>query len=403
MKIQHLLVASLAAQSLCVLAAHASEHIQLDREFLVERDHSSKPYSIAKDEAGNYIIAGGNDYQASAWATSITPDGKLNWRYVPDVAGERALRGEIGAVYRGIAVSRGTILLCGAASPKHSLRALTTLVDGTGKVLDEEQFFPKADAVSAIYTSSQLERCVGTATGFLAVGTTIIKDGSKGATWIVALDANGKPVRDDVIPEARGAIEAFYLTDTADILLAVGRGEGKDAEATKVMYLDPAGKVKTTKDLPKDCQLISELAPGGGDIQCFQIALSGASGYSDSEFRLYQMKATGEVSEVGKVSASHTSATRVFRLPDRSYAFFGNTAERDTPSRAALTWMSADLKTREFYEFEPPYSAFRISDAMFTGAGQQIASVRERKKTYNASGQARETDIGVELSFVTFR
>jgi hypothetical protein len=275
--------------------------------------------SIKMTRDGNFIIVGRSGFDA--WARKVDIEGKTIWEYTSDLRNQSTSRHE--AIFHGIAeMPDGSVYLCGnvPVSSGGVISGLLSHLDEGGRLLNESLVLPKNPASrSGAYFSD----CTQFGNKLVIVGQTSRwsedKTGLSTWYWLQMLDASGKIVWEKEIPtllknftpDIRGTTIA-----SADNNLIFSVTDNVNSELININLM---GDVQAHKEFPGRFQFVRPITPDGS----LQIYGSSGSNIKPPRMVIALNNKFEEIQRVQGDQPANFGANLVYRMPDKSYVFFG--------------------------------------------------------------------------------
>ena len=358
----------------------AAGHIEIVREIHPEGG-MSEPGTLAQTKEGGYVVAGVD--HGVAVAMRIDADGKVQWRHNVD---HRQLGARVSS-YQGVAVlPDDSTVLCGFVEKVQpfGVDGILTHVDRGGKILSQRTMRPNfGDEPAKV---SYLDGCLTWGEGVLLIGHALrisVNDPAHPRNemfaWLMALDVKAEIKWEKLLPGLGGATVEVLRMPNQDLVAQLGGGPifrvGSDG-ALKSKNLVPGWMIRQWQGRP----VVAVLFP--------------------PDEHSVTLRTLGEQLDVVKTvtgtAAPISPKAATYALADGSLAVFG--FQRGGVTKAAVSWIGADMNNHEKLVFDSYGDSIWVSDAVPTGNSGEFAAIRPVIKERSGS-----FDLGMVLSFVRFK
>ena len=211
------------------MSTQQSESIEMGRDVVID-GFSGSHTSLAALPGGGFVVAG----HESVVATNA--DGKVLWRY-DEADAKGALPGPQAEFLGVVPLSNGNVLLCGYKQSGKQLRALLTILDGAGHLVEERLLQPPGPGDSFL---AKFNLCFRWGDGIAVIG-----GGAKdmvGVSWLMKLDGNGVK-QWEIVDQRLDAVDAIETADHNLVMAA----NGVMPRTTNLIRVNPQGQVVTMK------------------------------------------------------------------------------------------------------------------------------------------------------------
>ena len=242
----------------------STKDITMKREFFLESGLVVHPQVLVRTNNNDLIVAGSVENTNQAWATRVSQDGVVKWRYT--LSGEAYP--ELGAFMKpipeytgGVVLPDDSVYLCGRMPGKKRFGGLLTHLDKDGKLLSEQVLLPEngRDDIHADFSS-----CLLSGSNLIVVGGANRTHHVPSTTehpepfdeqiyyWITSIDMNGKINWEKLIPVSKavlrpdGIIPLQKIVNDKFVFAAKANGLGSE-----VVQFDSNGNILQNKTFEK--------------------------------------------------------------------------------------------------------------------------------------------------------
>jgi hypothetical protein len=349
--------------------ANPAKSIVVGRQ-VVFRDIKIQPKAITRLSDGRFVIVGTGTI---ARALLTDAQGALLWQYTDPATPADLKNGYRSVFYGAVPLSNGGFLLCGSRSPTgHDEINEITILDAGGRAVERRVEKPNDDSA---FTSSDFGECFPWQDGIVLAG--YASDGTRGYTWILKLDHDGKK-------EWQTIFQGTMTTQGGAASSLVFATPGKSAEETiTVIRVNSKGEPITKRTIPGHRFVQLRTAAPTDTTRVVSYALYGkATLYTLDE----SLQDAEQPKDIGDFDATQGCG---YALPDNSIVLFGH------KNSAAIAWISESGQSRIIEEFDPKYKSYAVPEALFL-SGNQFVTAR-----YSAS--VNPDDNGLVMSWVAIQ
>jgi hypothetical protein len=360
--------------ALLITACGKSEHSSARTPMVVNRqvlfrDIKIQPSAITRLSDGRFVIAGTGTI---ARALLTDAQGALLWQYTDPATAADIRTGYRSVFYGTVPLPNGGFLLCGSTSPTgHDEINEITILDASGRAV--ERRVEKPDDDSAL-TSSGFVKCFPWQDGIVLAG--YASDGTRGYTWILKLDNDGKK-------EWQTIFQGTMMTQGGAASSLVFATPGKSAEQ----------KITVIRVNSKGVSIARRTIPGHRFVQLRTLAptdttrvISYALGGKATLYTLDEsLQDAEQPKDIGDFDATQGCG---YALPDNSILLFGHR------NSAAIAWISESGLSRVIDEFDSQYKSYVVPEAIPLSANQFV--------TVRYSASINSSDNGLVMAWVTF-
>lgn len=357
-----------------------AEHLSVDREVFV-RGNTGRVSAIVRDADGNFLVAGA---RGLAWAAELSAQGQTLWTFEQSSDGTPVTAHQ--AEYHGaLLLHNGNSLLCGHARTPTGQVGLMTVLDRSGRPVDDRRLLPNDDR--KFYFSS-LDQCMVWDDGILAIGSTT--DGTHGYAWLLRLNGDGAKEWEAVNPDLAGSFAVE--TPTHELLLATMAGPSRPGETTLFRVGQKAEILSSRSIRSSGYALLRSTRPGSvGTVVLYE----NKPMIHTLDEHLEDMEAPRAIPPI---YMEHSVALGCgYVLPDNSLALFGYVQRGGGAFTAPYTAAVAHVggAGRDLvHTFAPLYNSVAVKDAIKL-SDTQFVTVREVVAE-------KPSDSGIVLSWITF-
>jgi hypothetical protein len=377
-----LLLMGLTMTSLMPNQAAAADHIQIVREVVLESGHSAMAKQLAPTNDGGIIVAGSFS-NWKPWATRVDAEGKVRWRYLPEM--KQSQPGADDAGYETAAtLPDDTTVLSGYMYVRNPTKAgsdvvgLLTHLDRTGKVISHRELYPQGDHG---LSSNYLRRSVPWGDGVVVIGDTgrarkVAGDYvQKNFFWLIALDAKGEIKWEKLIPntDPRPLMNVYPLVGVAAmpghelvLVTAVATKRGNTWESgRRVIRLDDKGDTVSERLFPGSLVLAHQVTPKS-EVTLFPDSLENGALWTVSSDLVNAKQIAGRTEWIFTRAACRSSTGALILA--------GSVQGKN---KATVAWLDADLKTTQTHVFQPEDASGWVTDVLPTAKPDEFVTVRD--------------------------
>jgi hypothetical protein len=349
--------------------ANPVKSIVVGRQVLF-RDIKIQPNAITRLSDGRFVIAGTGTI---ARALLTDAQGVLLWQYTDPATADDLRTGYQSVFYGAVPLSNGGFLLCGSTSPTgHDQINEITILDASGRAVERRVEKPNGDPA---LTSSGFVKCFPWQDGIVLAG--YASDGTRGYTWILKLDHDGKK-------EWQTILQGTMTTQGGAASSLVFATPGKSAEE----------KITVIRVNSKGVSIAKRTIPGHRFVQLRTVApaettrvISYALGGKPTLYTLDEsLQDAEQPKDIGDFDATQGCG---YALPDNSILLFGH---KDS---AAIAWISESGLSRVIDEFDSQYKSYVVPEAIPLSANQFV--------TVRYSASVNPNDNGLVMSWVAIQ
>jgi len=365
---------SFIVAALLISACGKSEHSSARAPMVVNRqvlfrDIKIQPSAITRLSDGRFVIAGTGTI---ARALLTDAQGALLWQYTDPATAADIRTGYRSVFYGAVPLPNGGFLLCGSMSPTgHDQINEITILDASGRAVERRVEKPNDDSA---LTSSGFVKCFPWQDGIVLAG--YASDGTRGYTWILKLDNDGKK-------EWQTIFQGTMMTQGGAASSLVFATPGKSAEQ----------KITVIRVNSKGVSIAKRTIPGHRFVQLRTLAptdatrvISYALGGKATLYTLNEsLQDAEQPKDIGDFDATQGCG---YALPDNSILLFGNR------NSAAIAWISESGLSRVINEFDSQYKSYVVPEAIPLSANQFV--------TVRYSASINSSDNGLVMAWVTF-
>jgi hypothetical protein len=197
---------------------------------------AGNPKAVAPLPDGGVVIAGST---LSAWASRISLDGTVVWRYVDPRDDSYSQPNSSQSEFTdAIGLADGSVVLCGSRYETKGEHGLLLHIGPTGEVISRELLSPSAGAPLGM---SGFRRCMKWGDGIVVMG--VVPQSPAGLGWMIRLAPDGQHLWEKVGQDQLGS-DAITLPDQT---LVLARAEMNSVE---LKAMSPDGVVTNRRTFP---------------------------------------------------------------------------------------------------------------------------------------------------------
>jgi hypothetical protein len=346
----------------------------LDREVFLPRVGGSARALLPRADGGVLVAGGGG----TAWALALDNKASQLWRY--DEPADPAVKFPNQSIYNGaVTLANGNLLLCGEVVTKGGGRGLITLLDPSGKVVEERRLV--ANNAREFFFST-FQQCFPWNGGILLMGLATNQSGT--LTWLVTLDAAGGQTAERLSAQ----LPATQVVATSDGGLLFADHSDSDQQ-TRLTRVDRQLEIVGRRAIKSSAfALLRSSGPTAG-TKVIAYELGNKSLLYTVNEKLEDLKSP---QTLGGVSIDKGCG---YTLADSSLALFGY-VYKGGPYTAAMARIDPAANTVAAHTFTPELTSFTVADARPVSGGQFVA-VRDR------AARAPTDESGIVVFWITFQ
>ncbi len=396
------------AACIASMEVHAAD-LSVTREILIERGNGINADAIVETSDGGVVVAG-RLRPGMPWATRLSADGHVNWRYVTKNPTDTGGFHGVLSLDDNSTILCGTISIAPGAAKLYDLAGLIVHLDKDGKPIRETVLYANGDKKN---DASQLTHCMKTEVGIMVIGSVNHPPGSKlpsGSTrlWIVILDKQGNVVSEKVFDEFSFIKESSFIQ--RNHLFATSYGPRDKTTGwpltTEVIKMSDNGTVIAHVSISGNYTLIKPTVTSDDRVILI------------NQGRVFEKQLINELvldENLHEVSNRSSKAERIYstisyRLPDERIVSFGR-VKRPPPDGtreidvAAAAVTDRDLNQTQAKTFESFNRSDMISSAAPTRSMSEFVVARSVIKVPDSVAEMADPRIkdtfGVVVSHVT--